>query len=311
MCDSFTTNLVDQISNWFFTKYPLICYYRIVPDQLSLSQLADMFTESLESGGKSSLTIIAYKNDLRQLVSYLAQNGKTAPQAVPSRDLENFKLELMNKNYTAKSVARKLNAIKGFFRWLTQKGYIIKDPASLVSHPKYELSPPRILSPIEYRALRDAARSDTRIAAIVELLLQTGMRISEVATLKLSDIKPDKINILGREFSLNLSAYKAVEEYLRIRPQAKSEHIFVTKTGRPLLVRNIRAAIERAFAEAGIENATVNDIRNTFIVHQLSKGVDLVTVSRVVGHKRLATTERYLSLIKPSDGEKTNKLGEL
>lgn len=280
-------------------------------EQLSIAQLTDEFTESLTSGGKSSLTIIAYKNDLRQLVTFLTSRQKANPNEVTTQDLENFKLELTNKNYTAKSVARKLNAVKGFFRWLAQKEYTHEDPASAVTHPKYELSPPRILSPLEYRALRDATRSDARIAAIVELLLQTGMRISEVAFLKLNDIKEDTVNIDKREIPLNTPARKSVDEYLKIRPEAHSEHLFVTKTGRPLLIRNIRAAIERCFAEAGIEDATVNDIRNTFIVHQLSRGVDLVTVSRVVGHKRLATTERYLSLVKPHDGEKTNKLGEL
>lgn len=262
----------------------------------TFQELAEKFIKHLELSGKSSLTIVAYKNDLVQLLSFLSGQGKTAPGDVTPRDIEGFKKNLEEKKYTAKSIARKLNAVKGFFRWLTGNKQIREDPAATVPHPKYELSPPRVLSPLEYRALRDASREDPRIAAIVELLLQTGMRISEVAALSLEDIKGSKVSVNEREVPLNEAAKRAIEGYISTRPKTDARHLFITKTGRQLLVRNIRAAIERCFAEAGIENATVNDLRNTFIVHQLSRGVDLVTVSRLVGHKRLATTERYLAL---------------
>lgn len=277
----------------------------------SLSEIVGDFIEYLGRSGKSSLTIVAYKNDLSQLVSFLATLGKTRAEDVTTADLEAFKQNLASKNYTAKSVARKLNAVKGVFRWAESSGKVRTDPALPVAHPKYELAAPRILSPIEYRALRDAAREDTRIAAIVELLLQTGMRISEVAALKIEDIKTkeNRIVVSGREVPLSEATRRAVEAYLEKRPKLSSAHLFITKTGKPLLVRNIRAAIERCFAEAGIEKATVNDIRNTFIVYQLGRGVDLLTVSQTVGHKRLATTERYLKLIK--DRKKDTKKSEL
>lgn len=276
-----------------------------------LSQLADEFIEHLGKSGKSSLTIVAYRNDLSQLISFLATHVKTNAEQVTSTDLEVFKQELSNKNYTAKSIARKLNAVKGLFRWAKETGKVQTDPASSVPHPKYELAAPRVLSPIEYRALRDSSREDIRIAAIVELLLQTGMRISEVAALKLADIRDSTVNISEHEIPLNPAAKRAVDLYLERRPKVDSGHLFITKTGRPLLVRNIRAAIERSFAEAGIENATVNDIRNTFIVYQLSRGVDLLTVSRMVGHKRLATTERYLELATLATTAKKNGVSEL
>lgn len=270
----------------------------------TLSVLVDKFTEYLTSSGKSSLTIVAYKNDLRQLLEFLSKLGKTTPETVSTEDLEAFKKDLVEKNYTAKSVARKLNAVKGLFRWAVQEKEIVQDPAGAVAHPKYELSPPRVLSPLEYRALRDAARDDLRIAAIVDLLLQTGMRISEVAALKVKNITQASVNVGEREIPLSPAAKRATDQYLQVRPKINSEHLFITKTGRSLLVRNIRAAIERCFAEAGIEDATVNDIRNTFIVHQLSAGVDLLKISSIVGHKRLATTERYLEFVKQKENLK-------
>jgi len=169
---------------------------------------------------------------------------------------------------------------------------------------------------MEYRALRDAARSDLRIRAIIELMLQTGVRIGEVANLRLEDIS-DKIFIRAyesqpqREVPLNETARDALNQYIAIRPKTTSDHIFVTKTGKPLLVRNIRSAIDRYFREAGIEKAKVNDLRNTFIVHQLKSGVDIVTVSKIAGHKRLSTTEHYLQFIDKREGKKGTKLEEL
>lgn len=269
------------------------------------------FVSYLQTQNKSTHTIVAYKKDLLQLVEFLSKVGKTDSVEITTVDLEAFIASLTEKQYRAKSIARKLNAIKGFFRWLRQKSLVTTDPALPVPHPKYELGQPRVLSTLEYRALRDAARRDTRTRAIIELLLQTGMRISDVAALKLEDVRKNEVVVRARNIPLTDAAKAALDEYLKVRQETTQKNVFVTKTGRPLLVRNIRASIERCFTEAGIENATVNDLRNTFIIHQLENGVDLLTVSRIVGHKRLATTERYLELVKEKPGKKSDKIREL
>jgi len=190
------------------------------------------------------------------------------------------------------------------------------DPAASVSHPKYEIKPPRVLSKLEYRALRDACRNDTRISAIVELMLQTGIRIGEVANLKMEDYKDNEIYIRpfeshgGRSIPLNKAAKESLERYLKERAKVKEKTIFITKTGRPFLIRNIRSSIERYFELADIKGAKVNDLRHTWVYHHLAAGTPLVTISKLAGHKRLSTTEKYLKLI----GEKkegTIKLEEL
>lgn len=286
-------------------------------DNKSLLDLKQEFVRDLERKGRATATILAYGKDLEQLIDYLEGNGKTDPKVVASTDIETFRDSLRGENYTDKSVSRKLNAVKTFFRWLVSKKILENDPAGPVAHPRYENPPPRILTRMEYRALRDAARDDERIAAIIELMLQTGIRIGEVANLTLEDIEEGKVVIHayesqpGREIPLNEPAKQALNRYLGVRPNAKSGHIFVTKTGRPLLVRNIRSSIDRYFREAGIENAKVNDLRNTFIAHQLKNGVDLVTVSQVAGHKRFSTTERYLQFVDRKEAGRGAKLEEL
>lgn len=283
----------------------------------TLTDLQKDFVADLKKQGRSSSTILAYNKDLEQLIAFLAEKGKTAPVDVKPADIEAFRNSLTKNNYTAKSVSRKLNAIKTFFRWLVTNKVLEQDAAAPVAHPKYENPLPRILTRMEYRALRDAARGDDRIAAIIELMLQAGIRIGEVANLRLADVKDDNMTIKAyesqpeREVPLNTPAKEALDKYLKIRPQAKVDNIFITKTGRPLLVRNIRSSVDRYFREAAVENAKVNDLRNTFIAHQLKSGVDVVTVSRVAGHKRLSTTERYLEFVERKESGKGSRLEEL
>lgn len=280
-------------------------------------ELKQDFIQYLEKKGRATATILAYGKDLDQLLEFLSQKDQETPESVTTQGIEEFRDSLRGGEYTDKSVSRKLNAIKTFFRWLVSQKTLANDPAAPVAHPRYENPPPRILSRMEYRALRDAARDDERIAAIIELMLQTGIRIGEVANLTLNDVKDDKMLIRAyesqpkREIPLNSPAKQAFDRYLGVRPKANIGHVFVTKTGRPLLVRNIRSSIDRYFREAGIEDAKVNDLRNTFIAHQLKSGVDLVTVSRIAGHKRLSTTERYLQFVERKESGKGARLEEL
>jgi integrase/recombinase XerC/integrase/recombinase XerD len=74
--------------------------------------------------------------------------------------------------------------------------------------------------------------------------------------------------------------------------------LFITKSGKPFLIRNIRTAVERYFRLAEVKNAKVNDLRHTFVAHHLKHGVSLLLISKVLGHKRLSTTERYLEYVK-------------
>jgi site-specific recombinase XerD len=283
----------------------------------TLSELQQEFVQNLGNRGRASATILAYRKDLEQLTEFLTKTGKENPLTIRPLDIEAFRDSLRADNYTDKSVSRKLNAVKTFFSWLVTQKVIENDPAAPVAHPRYENPPPRILSRMEYRALRDAGRGDVRISAIIELMLQTGVRIGEVANLRLEDIKDEEIVIRAYESQperlvpLNDPAKQLLNAYLKIRPNAQTNHVFVTKTGRPLLVRNIRSAIDRYFKEAGIEDAKVNDLRNTFIAHQLRSGVDIVTVSKIAGHKRLSTTEHYLQFVERKEGKRGAKLDEL
>ncbi|GIW61187.1 MAG: tyrosine recombinase XerD [Patescibacteria group bacterium] len=274
------------------------------------------FIEFLKSKKHSNATILAYGKDIEQLASFLEELQKHHVHEVTSEDIQAFLAKMSEKGYTPKSLSRKLNSTRTFYRFLKVNEYITDDPSLLVEHPRYELAPPRILKPTEYRALRDAARNDARMFAIIELLLQTGIRIGELAELRLSDIQGDNLRIRPYEkheerlVPLNRPAKEALNNYLKVRPQVKDDHIFITKSGKPFLVRNIRTAIERYFRIAEIENAKVNDLRHTFVAHHIKHGVSLVLLAKILGHKRISTTERYLEYVKER-GKETAQLSEL
>jgi len=282
----------------------------------SLPVVQKKFLDYLKKQGKSSSTILAYGNDLNQFGEFLNKRQITQATSVTPDQIEEFKEYLNFNKYLPKSASRKLNSIKSFFRYLKTQGITEGNPAETVGYPTYETQPPRILTQMEYRALRDAVRNDIRITAVVELLLQTGMRIGELARLELDDLKDNQVRIRAyesqpeRTIIVNPSAKKALDKWLDFRIKTKVRNVFVTKTGRSFLIRNIRTIINRYFRQAGIKDATVNDLRHTFIAHQLASGASVVVIQKLVGHKRLSTTEKYLNLINPSSENKV-KLEEL
>src|SRR3990167_9074632 len=288
---------------------------------LTLKDAHQQFIGHLKGRSRAGATVLAYGKDIEQLVSYLSSQSKEDVSSVSLGDLQGFMHKIAKESYTAKSISRKTNSTKTFFKFLKTSGMLSEDPAGALEHPKFENKPPRILSQVEYRALRDAARTDIRIFAVIELLLQTGIRIGELAELRVEDInlvEPETVHVpifegsSERTIPLNKPAVEALQKYLEIRPKTPNQALFITKTGRPLLIRNIRTAIDRYFKIAGIPNAKVNDLRHTWVAYHLQAGTSLVTVSKLAGHKRLSTTERYLQFIQGGlNGNGKMKLEEL
>lgn len=286
--------------------------------QLTLKSLLPKFTQHLKDKKRSPATILAYQADLEQLVTFCQSRQKVLPEQVNQEVIEAFRDVLLSEKYAVKTVSRKLNAVKTFFRYLVSENHLTSDPSLQVAHPKLETSVPKFLSQMEYRALRDVVRNDLRVAAFVEIILQTGMRISEVASLKLANTQNNTILIEAyatqpqRTVPLVGRAKMALESYLqKDRPKTNSPYVFVSKNSKPLAIRNIRASVDRYMQKAGITGFSVNDLRTTFIVHSIKAGVDLILLSQVAGHKRLSTTERYLELAEVKEPGKKQALEEL
>lgn len=288
---------------------------------INLIDARQQFIGHLKGRSRSSATILAYGKDVEQLVTYLNSQGIEDASQATTEELNAFMQKLAKEGYTQKSISRKTNSTKTLFKFLKSSGLIESDPATALEHPSFENKPPRILSKLEYRALRDAARGDTRMSAVIELLLQTGVRIGELSKITVDNvhlepenphvyIKPEEGSV-ERTIPLNKPVAEALKRYLEIRPKTQSKTLFITKTGRPLLVRNIRTAIDRYFRLAGITGAKVNDLRHTWVTHQLASGLSLTVVSKLSGHKRVSTTEKYLQYVPSRTTEDKVKLEEL
>lgn len=288
---------------------------------ISLKDAHQQFVGHLKGRSRAAATILAYGKDIEQLINFLISVGKENADDIKTEDLKLFMDKLNKENYTPKSVSRKTNSTKTFFKFLKTSNLIPDDPARGLEHPKFENKPPRILSELEYRALRDVSRSDLRMFAIIELFLQTGIRIGELAKLQVRDadldssspalqIRPEE-GTVERNIPLNKPAVEGIKKYLQVRPQTTNAALFVTKTGKPLLIRNIRTAIDRYFRLSGIKEAKVNDLRHTWIAHHLKAGTSLLLISKLAGHKRVSTTERYLQFIQGKTAEGKITLDEL
>jgi len=288
-----------------------------IPDPISFESALEKFIAHLKDHRRSAATTIAYHGDLRQLHEFLKERRITQATTVQTVHLEEFITNLSTKGYTPKSISRKINSLKTFFKFLIDSGLHSHNPSSPLTHPKYDIKAPRILSETEHKSLRDAARLDIRISAIIELLLQTGIRIGELANIRMEDTKKNEVHIRPAESNperiipLNKTASTALQNYLSIRPQVENDHLFVTKTGHPLLVRNIRTAIDRYFKKAGIKDAKVNDLRHTFAAHQLKSGVHPDFLTQILGHKRKSSTEKYLDYVKIEVTQFSTRLTEL
>lgn len=274
---------------------------------IHLKQAHNEYKEHLKSSGKSPHTIRSYERHIDDLIDFLKDLKKEHAHLVTKDDLKNFISKSAKDHKSTKSVNAKTVALKSFFRFLELNEFITQNPAHALEYLKETEKKPRILSVVEYRALRDAASFDARYFAIIELMLQTGITIGEVNMLKIKDLhfnEHSTIDIrngedkVARTIPLNTSARKALENYLAKRPKSDSETLFITKNGKPIDPRNIRLAISSCYKKADIKDAKVHDLRHTFCAHHLKKGTSLSAVAYMAGHKNLNTTKKYLEFIE-------------
>lgn len=266
-------------------------------------ELITEFIDHLKQSGKSNSTVVAYKKDLHQLHEHIDEqvhemSGDGLNQAVK---------QLQEKhNFTPKTVSRKINSYRTFYKFLEEKGIVSSNPAESVAHPKFTPKKPRVLSQMEYLALREVSRGNDRLRAMIEVLLQTGIRIGELSRLKVSHISYENGHIVVEAYSTNDKRHvpinsrleELLKSYLAEAGETEEHHpLFPTRDGNHIIIRNIRSSIDRAMAKAGIEDACVNDLRNTFIVAQLEAGLPIDYLAQIVGHKSKTTTQKYVELL--------------
>lgn len=254
-----------------------------------------------------------YALDIADLIAHLAGKKVTTVQAVTLRHLEGYLGELDRLGRAGSSRRRKVSSIRSFFLFLLRQKIILIDPTLDLRLPMKEQKQPRVLSEGEYKRLREAAQYDPRDLAIIEVFLQTGMRLTELSRLKLMDIDVPQgriskemfgsVTIHGkgrktRTVTLNWKACRAIRSYLAVRPRTDSPSLFITKFRAGIGPRSIENVIAKYLAEAGISGASVHTLRHTMATHMVKNGTKLDVVRQALGHTSLKTTGLYVDLAR-------------
>lgn len=269
--------------------------------------------------GAPQTTRAAYAADLDQLVRALAARGVDMghPAEVDYRHIQTWIAQLYRQGMARSTMARKLAAARTFFRHLQLRG-LVDGNAALVRNPRQERRQPRILNVEEARALLgatpaspapspqspDAARLRCRDLALAELLYGSGLRISEALGLDLDDIQlaEGMARVMGkgareRMAPLSDASLHALGAWLEERPYLAAVDcpaLFVGARGGRLDRREAARRIARLCREAGLDvTISPHALRHSFATHLLDAGADLRSVQELLGHKRLATTQRY------------------
>lgn len=255
-----------------------------------------------------------YKNDIEDLRNFLTKWRVDRLDQIGLSQLESYQAEMDNRGYKSSTRRRKTLAIKVFFKFLYRQKITQIDIASQLIPPAATRDEPRWLSREEYERLLRACSHNPRDAAIIELFLQTGMRLSELSRLTLNDVElpkridkdPDNVGIVrvrrkggkNETIPLNYKACRALKTWLGVRPSVTTPTLFVSKFKRSLSNRAIQYVIENYLKEAKIVGASVHTLRHTTATHHAMRGTDAKTIQETLGHASLKTTELYISMAK-------------
>lgn len=280
-----------------------------------MKQVSKYITAFLEimvaERGASPKTVIAYEGDLLDLEGYLKTRHVSLIKASYD-DLKGYMHTLASKNkLSEKTQARRLAAIREFYRYLFSEELIKKNPADYLASPKIGKALPKYLSEREITDLIHEAKSDVRLKALLEILYATGMRVSELVGLPLSAVPEDKktITVVGkgrkeRIVPLGEPAAEALEEWLIHREcfiSRPSKWLFPSKSKEGHLTREAffnqlkKTALK---AQVDVMKVSPHVFRHSFASHLVAHDADLRSVQKMLGHADIATTEIYTHILE-------------
>ena len=266
------------------------------------------FLDAMLGKNRSSATLRAYKTDVLQFIRFLHENNVALTEVgdVGKVDVLEYLAALARKGLTGVARARKVSAIREYFRFLEGVGCIQKSPTAGIDTPKREKHTRQFLRSDEYTKMLSLAGGNPRDYAILQVFLQTGIRVSELANLTREDvdlIKP-AIRVQGkgnqeREIALEKRGVQALKNYLAVRPENLSDVLFCNYKGEPISERGIRKLVVKYRKNAGItKRASCHSLRHTFATYKAEKGVSPYQLQQWLGHANLNTTQIYVHLGK-------------
>jgi site-specific recombinase XerD len=276
----------------------------VSPVRASWSAALERFDDWQRARGLREKTRRAYGVDLGQLAAWAASRDLT-PTELGHRDLRQFAGVVSERGAARSTVARKLAAIRSFYRQLVERGELEANPADLVSSPKKDAYLPRVLKPAELAELLERIPASTpldlRDRAMLELAYAAGLRAEELVTLDTRSVDADaeEVRVEGkggrtRVLPVGEHAWKALDRYLArgrtVLSTGESEALFLSKSGRRLSTSDVRRRLRVQTRRAGI---TPHTLRHSFATHLLEGGADLRVIQELLGHSSISTTQTY------------------
>ena len=279
-------------------------------DHLLRSFLDSLYIEK----GLSKNTVSSYKNDISSFSSWCDKEHLDRLK-ITDLNLNNYISTLFSIGLKSSSINRKISSIKHFYLFLLKKKVIKNSPADEITSPKQEKYLPTSMSEDEVESLLGSPKSSIKIErrdkAMIEILYATGMRISELVNLKLTDIDFNRsvLKVFGKGSKERLVPYgekaaEALRIYLEDRKKLDSKDVFLSNRGtritRGAFWQRIKIYIKRENLKSSISPHT---LRHAFATHLLNRGADLRSVQILLGHSDLSTTQIYTHIAKKRLGE--------
>jgi integrase/recombinase XerD len=279
-------------------------------DHLLRSFLDSLYIEK----GLSKNTVSSYKNDISSFSSWCDKEHLDRLK-ITDLNLNNYISNLFSIGLKSSSINRKISSIKHFYLFLLKKKVIKNSPADEITTPKQEKYLPTSMSEDEVESLLGSPKSSIKIErrdkAMIEILYATGMRISELVNLKLTDIDFNRsvLKVFGKGSKERLVPYgekaaEALRIYLEDRKKLNSKDVFLSNRGtritRGAFWQRIKIYIKRENLKSSISPHT---LRHAFATHLLNRGADLRSVQILLGHSDLSTTQIYTHIAKKRLGE--------
>jgi len=278
-----------------------------------LDELLEQFYHHLAAErGLAPLTLESYAHDLQDFREFLFTLARTAWEEVSLEDLQDYLAALEARGLSARSRARRLSALRQFFRFLLREEKISTNPVELLDSPRLPMKLPKVLGEREVATLLSATDPATpsgqRDGALLEVLYATGLRVSELVglTLKQVDLRRGVVRVRGkgskeRVVPLVSQAVEKLNLYLsqgrpKLLRDRDSHYIFLNRRGGPLSRQGFWKILKQYALKAGVRDLSPHTLRHSFATHLLSRGANLRVLQLLLGHADLATTQIYTHL---------------
>jgi site-specific recombinase XerD len=276
---------------------------------LTLEQALADFLRSLAGKNRSTATQRAYQTDIHQFITWLHENNMVvlSPTQVERADITEYLAFLAERRLSGVSRARKVAALREYFRYLVDHGQLQASPMIGIETPKREKNDRTALARDEYTVMLSYAGGNTRDYAILQVFLQTGLRVSELVDLRIDDV--DLVNhvlriragkgMAARSIELERKVTQAIKNYLHTRPTAIADQLFLNYTNEPISARGVRKIVAKYLKQAGIKKkASCHSLRHTFATAKAQQGISAYRLRDWLGHSSLETTQIYIHLSK-------------